>query len=115
MKSFLQIIADAVGMPLNGVDIPGPILEQQSDLPWEDWFYDFFSRPLLYVPSILQAKTDFNMKTTPIKDWVKITVDWYKNNDIPDSNGYEKRDYEINLCRKWQSAYTDFTTQALKN
>ena len=55
------------------------------------------------------------MKTTPIKDWVKITVDWYKNNDIPDSNGYEKRDYEINLCRKWQSAYTDFTTQALKN
>ena len=113
LKSFLQIIADVVGMPLNGVDIPGHILEKQSDLPWDDWFYDFFSRPLLYVPSILQAKTDFNMKTTPIKDWVEITVDWYRNNDIPESNGYEKRDYEINLCRKWQSSYTDFTEQAL--
>lgn len=115
LKTFLQTIADVLDMPLNGVGIPGTILENQTDLPWDDWFYDFFSRPLLYVPSILRAKTDFCLKTTPLSDWVKTTVDWYKTNDIPDSIGYQKRDVEIDLCRQWQKAYVDFTEHAFKN
>ncbi|PZC44690.1 MAG: Nucleoside-diphosphate-sugar epimerase [Chloroflexi bacterium] len=112
LKTFMQTIADALDMPLNGVDIPGNIAEGESDLPWDDWFYDFFSRPLLYVPSILRAKTDFGIKTTPLANWVKTTVEWYSSNDIPDSNGYEKRDMEIELCLKWQKEYSEFTKGA---
>ena len=115
LKTFLQIIADTLDMPLNGVGIPGNIVESTSDLPWDDWFYDFFSRPLLYVPSILRAKTDFGLKTTPISDWVKTTVDWYNNNDIPDSNGYQKREVEVELCHQWQKAYMGLTEQILKH
>lgn len=109
LKTFLKVIADALDKPLNGVDIPAWIVESNSELPWNDWFYDFFSRPLLYVPSILRAKSDFQLKTTPISTWVKETVDWYNTNQIPDSNGYDKRQIEIELCRKWKKEYSRFT------
>ena len=110
LRRFIQIIADAAGRETNTVSIPGEVTERATSLPWNNWWYDFFSRMPTYVPSIDKARRHFEMKTTPIEEWVGETVNWYLNNPTPDSTGYEHRDEEVALCRRWTEQYGAFET-----
>ena len=82
--------------------------ERVTDLPYETWWYDFFSRPAVYVASIEKARRHFDLKTTPIADWIGETVRWYMANPTPDSTGYEHRDVEVALCKRWRDEYGAF-------
>ncbi|MDA1188694.1 MAG: NAD-dependent epimerase/dehydratase family protein [Chloroflexi bacterium] len=109
LRRFVQIIADKAGKPLNTVSVPGDIIERTTDLPYEDWWYDFMSQPPVYIPSIEKARLHFELKTTPIEDWVGETVAWYTQNRQPDSKGYKQhRDTEVALCKRWRDGYGKF-------
>ena len=80
-------------------------------------WYDFFSRPAVYVPSIEKARCDFGLKTTPLEKWVGETVAWYLENPLKGpavlewgvfSTHYDLRDKEVELCRRWRKEYGEF-------
>ena len=108
LRRFIGVIAEAACRTPNTVSIPGNVVETASDLPWQDWWYDFFSRMPAYIPSIDKARRHFEMKTTPIETWMAETVEWYATNPQPDSNGYEYRDAEVALCQRWRNQYGAF-------
>ena len=109
LRRFLEVMAKAAGRELNTVSIPGDVAERASDLPWEDWYYDFFSRPQVYVPSIEKARLHFGLKTTPFEEWMGESVAWYMEHpDVPDSPHYDRRDDEVALCKRWQEQYGRF-------
>ena len=67
LRRFLDVIAGHAGRELNAVSAPGDVLERLSGLPWEDWYYDFFSRPSVFVFSIEKGRLDFDMQCTPME------------------------------------------------
>lgn len=109
LRRFTEIIAAKAGRELNTVSVPGDVAELASDLPWDNWWYDFFSRPLVYIPSTEKARCHFGLKTTPLEDWIGETVSWYMENQVPDSTGYDQRDAEISLCKRWEKEYRNLT------
>ena len=79
-------------------------------------YYDFFSRPSVYVPSIEKARLHFGLKTTPFEKWMAESVAWYmEQTDLKDSPHYDRRDEEVDLCRRWREQYgrlvEDFTSR----
>ena len=124
LRHFLEVIAAQAGCELNTVSIPGDVVELASDLPYEDWWYDFFSRPSVYVPSIERARCDFGLKTTPLEKWVGETVAWYLENPPKGppiqeegvyTTHYELRDKEVELCERWRKEYGDFAASFTGN
>ena len=96
LRRFVEVVAQQAGKELNSVAVPGEVVEKLSDLPWDDWAFDPFSRPPAYVMSIDKARRDFGMRTTPFAEWVRQTVDWYReHHDGADSAFYDRRDDEV--------------------
>ena len=109
LRRFLEVMAKSAGRELNAVSIPGEVAERASDLPWYDWYYDFFSRPRVYVPSIEKARLHFGLKTTPFEEWMGESVAWYmEQTDLEDSPHYDRRDDEVALCKRWDEQYGRF-------
>ncbi len=103
---FLQAIAKAAGRTLAAVAVPGDAAERLTDLPWDDWQFDPFSRPSAYVMSISKARRDFGLRNTPMADWVRETVYWYTDNhDGADSAFYDRRDDEVEFARWWRDQH----------
>ncbi|MBI4639656.1 MAG: NAD-dependent epimerase/dehydratase family protein, partial [Candidatus Tectomicrobia bacterium] len=109
LKQLIEDIAEAVGKEPNLVSIPSEILETQTDLPYESWRFDPFSRPGKYVMSIEKARRDFNMQWTPQREWVKTTVEWYQTEySGQDSVHYEQREKEAKIAGQYRKAFEGF-------
>ena len=115
LRRFLEVMAEQAGRDLNTVSIPGDVAELASDLPWDDWYFDFFSRPGTYVASIDKARRDFGMKSTPLEEWMGESVAWYMEHDVEDSRYYDRRDEEVDLCRRWQNEYSRLIDRFISN
>ena len=109
LRHFVELIADKARYDFNAVSVPSDVAETCSDLPWEDWSFDFFSRPPVFVFSIEKARLDIGLHCTPMSEWVGQTVDWYKeHHDGSDSPFYDRRDDEVAFARWWREKYGQF-------
>ena len=109
LRRFVEVVAEQTGRELNAVSVPGDAAERLSSLPWEDWSFDPFSRPPSYVMSIEKARRDFDLRSTPMAQWVRETVQWYdERHDGADSGHYDRRDDEVRFARWWRDRYGGF-------
>ena len=109
LRRLVEVMAEQAGRELNVVSVPGEAAEALSGLPWATWRFDPFSRPPSYVMSIEKARRDFALHSTPLEEWVKLTVDWYgEHHDGVNSFGYESRDDEVDFARRWRDEYARF-------
>ena len=112
LRRFLEVMAGHAGRKLNTVSVPGDVLERLSGLSWEDWYFDFFSRPPVFVFSIEKGRLDFDMQCTPMENWVGQTVRWFMEEyDGPDSQYYDRRDEEVEFARWWRREYERFSEE----
>ena len=70
------------------------------------------SRPLPYIHDLSKAERDFGFTTTPVKEWIQTTVDWYRDNR-PEQNsaGYENRSEELALAARWNEDMARLVSQ----
>jgi nucleoside-diphosphate-sugar epimerase len=116
LRRFVEVVAEQSECELNVVSVPGDAAETLSDLPWENWRFDPFSRPPAYVMSIEKARRDFGLKSTPMAEWVRQTVDWYRErHNGENSRFYERRDDEVAFARRWQKQYGQFIESLAKS
>jgi nucleoside-diphosphate-sugar epimerase len=106
LANWLQIIADAAQRPLHTVAVPSSILQQATQLPWEDWSYASFCYcPLLM--SVAKAEADIGLDfRTSLRDWVQTTVDSYLQNPatLSSADHSEQRPAEIYFAKRWSGA-----------
>ena len=106
LANWLQVIADAADKSLHTVSVPSSILQQATELPWEDWFYASFSYcPLLM--SVAKAEADIGLAfRTSLRDWVQTTVDSYLQNPetLSAADHSEQRPAEIDFAKQWTTA-----------
>ena len=113
LRRFLQVIAEQAGRKLNAVPVPGDVADALGGLPWAKPYYDSFSHPPSYVMSIEKARRDFNLRSTPVEQWVGTTVEWYRTQfDGRNSYGYDRRDDEVEFARWWSREFGRFVQGA---
>ena len=54
------------------------------------------------VFSLTKIKKDLNYHSTPFKEWMPLTIDWYLNVFKKHSTGYDHRKKELDYIKKWQ-------------
>jgi hypothetical protein len=70
------------------------------------------SRPLPNIHDLSKASRDFGITTTPVAEWVRSTVSWYRDSYRgADSEGYQHRDEEVTLASKWNERYRQLISE----
>ena len=70
------------------------------------------TRPIPYIHDLSRAEDGFGLRTTPVEEWVQKTVDWYRDRYRGGpSKGYEHREAEVALMKKWDSAFEGFVSR----
>src|SRR5205823_1116142 len=104
-RLFVEKVASAAGRDPVLVAVPRALFDQAG-------LRSIFSRPGLYIEDITRAECDFGLRTTPVDEWVRTTVEWYAANPPEkDSAGYDKRDAEVRLARWWRERSADLERQ----
>ena len=61
------------------------------------------SRPVSNIHDLSKSQAAFGILSTPVEQWVKTTVDWYRDNPRKkNSAGYEFRREELSLASRWE-------------
>lgn len=69
-------------------------------------------RPVPYVHDLSKAERDFGFRTTPVEEWVRRTVTWYRDEYRGgDSKGYEHRQAERKVAEEWREAFGQFVSE----
>ena len=106
LANWLRVIAAAAAKPLNTMPVPSQILQQHTELPWEEWSYAPFSYcPLLM--SLTKAEIDIGLDfRTPLREWVQTTVDAYLDDPgaLAETKHAEERPGEIEFAGKWSAS-----------
>lgn len=55
------------------------------------------------VFSLQKIKDQLGYSTTPFNEYMKITIDWFQNDHKNHSNGYSRRDEEVNIINSLKS------------
>jgi len=106
LANWLRVIAAAAAKPLNTMPVPSEVLQQHTELPWEEWSYAPFSYcPLLM--SLSKAEIDIGLDfRTPLREWVQTTVDSYLDDPgaLAEAKHAEERPAEIEFAARFASA-----------
>ena len=63
-------------------------------------------RPIPYIHDLSRAERDFGFRTTPVEEWIRTTVDWYRDRYTGEgSEGYEHREGELALAAQWKERF----------
>ncbi|MBT3343843.1 MAG: NAD-dependent epimerase/dehydratase family protein [Gemmatimonadetes bacterium] len=111
LANWLQVIADAAGKPLNTVAVPSAILQQATELPWEDWSYAPFSYcPLIMSTAKAEADIGLDFRTS-LQEWVQKTVDSYADNpdELSAAKHGDHRPAEVTFASRWTNAQESLT------
>lgn len=93
MRLLVETIAAAAGRDPVLVPVPRSLFDRAG-------LRSIFSKPELYIEDITRAERDFGLRSTPVDDWVRTTVEWYRANPPEkDSAGYDRRPREIELAQ----------------
>lgn len=98
LADFLKLSAEIMNKPL---------LSVPADFDWlKENGFDISASPYSskrdYIIDISKAKEKLNLKSTPVRDWLNETLNWFffKYNGPKPSN-YANRKKEIELVQKW--------------
>ena len=84
--------------------VPREIIHRQE--PLKDYSPPL-TRSIPYVHNLEKAEHEFGFQTTPVKDWIQLTVDWYRDNyEGGNSKGYEYRQEELDLAAEWEDRFS---------
>ena len=105
LANWLRVIA-AAAKPLNTMPVPSEVLQQHTELPWEEWSYAPFSYcPLLM--SLSRAEVDVGLDfRTPLREWVQSTVDAYLDDPgaLAVAKHAKERPAEIEFAARFSAA-----------
>ncbi len=104
-RLFIEKIAVAAGKEPELVPVPRHLFDRAG-------LRSIFSKPELYLEDITRALTDFGLRTTPVDDWIRTTVEWHLANPPgKDSAGYDRRPQEIELANWWRDNHAALERQ----
>lgn len=103
LNNYLELLADILGKKIKIVHCDQNLFDQ---LPFShstvaDVFP--FNTRTDAVFSLNQIKKDIGYSSTPIKEWMTSTVNWYLENEQNHSAGYNKRAEELKIIDNLQS------------
>ncbi len=106
LANWLQVMATAADKALNTVTVPSTILQQATELPWEDWSYaPFCYCPLLMSTEKAEAHIGLEFRTS-LKEWTQTTVDSYLTHpaELSSAKHSDQRPTEIAFADQWSKA-----------
>jgi nucleoside-diphosphate-sugar epimerase len=99
-ERWADLIWQAAGNTCEVTYVPNEIISN-SDL---ETYAPPLNRSVPYIHDLSKAKSEFGFQTTPITEWIQLTVDWYREHyHGEDSKGYYQRDQENILAKRWQT------------
>ena len=102
IEYWAKLVIKAAGTESVLALIPLEFIQRQKGL--EDYF-ERLSRDYPCVHDLTKAELDFGFTTTPVEQWVRSTVHWYRDcYEGEDAAGYEQRDAEIAVAANWNNA-----------
>jgi len=107
LRRWAHLIWSAAGKECKITNIPRHVIRRQDSLRT---YAPPMSRPVNNIHDLSKANQAFGIVTTPVEDWIKVTVDWYRDHyQGEDSDGYQFRQDEIDLADHWEEQYERFT------
>lgn len=103
LNNYLDLLAEILGKKIELVHCSQDIFDKES------FSYSTISDVFPFntrtdaVFSLEKLKKDISYISTPIKEWMTRTVEWYMKEDNKHSAGYEKRSEELSFIRSIQS------------
>jgi nucleoside-diphosphate-sugar epimerase len=99
LKEYLSLLGELLGREVSIVGMPQSAFDDLpiSTNPRGDVFP--FSTRRTAVFSLERAKQDFGFRSTPIRRWMGITIEWWRKQGIH-SLGYENRKKELDLVAR---------------
>lgn len=99
--TFLQAIGQAAGRAVEIVWVPRAVLEAAG-------LGDHagpFATPI--VQEICAARRDLSWRSRPFAEWIARTVAWHQAHPYPPSAGYDRRDREVEVARRYQAGLAE--------
>ena len=102
---WIGLIWKSAGHEPSITRVPREVIHRQPTL---DGYAPPLSRSIPYLHDLSKAKRDFDFQTTPVEEWIRTTVDWYRDNRPEEnSKGYEHRDKEVSLASNWTGRFEE--------
>jgi len=101
LNDYLGLICDILERQPEFVHVDQEVFDRQSfsSIPYGDVFPFNTRRTAIF--SLDKIKRDLSFKTTPVREWLPTTVNWYLNEFKGHSNGYENRAEEVAFTERW--------------
>lgn len=64
--------------------------------------------------SLDRTKRDLDYRSTAFDEWMAETIEWFRSGQTGHSLGYERRDEEIAIARRWQAGRRSLVEKMLK-
>jgi nucleoside-diphosphate-sugar epimerase len=101
-ERWVSLLWEAAGHLGRIAYVPQEVIHRQEGL---ESYSSPLTRSVPYVHDLAKAERDFGFRTTPVEEWIRTTVEWYRMHDRGTaSQGYAHREHELTLARKWSSA-----------
>ncbi len=100
LNDYLKSLAGLLNRDVELVHVPQDVFDglPVSTDPFGDVFP--FNTRRTAVFSLLKIKNDLFYISTPFKEWMPLTIDWYLNHFGKHSNGYDRREQELDYIQK---------------
>jgi len=103
IEHWAKLVIEAAGGESELTLIPLEFIHKQEGL---ESYAERLSRHFPCVHDLSKAERDFGFRTTPIEQWVRSTVHWYRDHyEGEDAAGYRHRTAEIAVAKKWNAAH----------
>ncbi|MBN2413087.1 NAD-dependent epimerase/dehydratase family protein [candidate division KSB1 bacterium] len=107
LNDYLKLLGRLLERNVELVHVPQDVFDGLpiSTNPFGDVFP--FNTRRKAVFSLLKIKKDLHYISTPFKEWLPLTIDWYLNDFGKHSTGYDRRDQELDFIQKWRRAQSE--------
>ena len=102
IEYWAKMVIDAAGSESVLTFIPLDVIRKGAPTLYSYSEGARLNRSYPYIPDVSKAERDFGFTTTPVEQWVRSIVNWYRQYyKGEDSVGYEHRSEELALVAKW--------------
>lgn len=98
LSDYVRLLGQAMERDVEIVEVPEERLSEDRTLG--SYRVPFGTRRA--VPDISRAQQDLGWRSTPILDWLRVTVQWLLESPQRDSDGYKERQAEIKTAERWR-------------
>jgi nucleoside-diphosphate-sugar epimerase len=111
LNEYLRLLSKLVGRDPEFVHVDQEVFDA---LPFSsssegDVFPFNTRRPAIF--SLERVKRDLDYRSTPVSEWLPRTVEWFRREFKHHSNGYRRRQDEVEFAARWKSARQRLTRE----